>query len=966
MKHPILYDKRATNFFNLGRGVLKDTIRCIVTEERNGVFELEMTYPNEGVLADLLEVDYIIKADAGHASFSKDQLFRIERIDKSMDGLIKVYAKHVSYLAQSLALEPDIRITNASASEALATWRNSIIGSHSFITNSNLSQRHSTHLTIQNCQNARQALGGASGSILEVWGGEYRFDNYRIDLLDERGGRANTLISYGRNLTDLDQEENISNTYTSVYPYAVFRNNNDEEEIITIPGFVIDAESAGSFAHRRVLPVDFSREFEQGVRPTIAGLRTLTETFIEENEIGVPRVSIALSFVDLTKSLNQAGIAYEQVNLCDTVPVYFEKLGIRAHAKVVRIEWNVLLDQYEKLEIGVTKKTLGDTIREIERDINNANNNSNEALTSANGRNTVFFGTNEPTANRVGDLWYRPNGEHTELWMWNEAAWEFIMSTAPDGRILDQIEELGRESEGAWQESQRALEKAQKAFDVAEPLVQRTNELTEEATSVRLLAQGLQTTVTNNYTSTQSQITQLSTDINFRVKSDEIINQINISTEGVLIAGSRIRITGQTLIDNTIIRDAHIADLNAEKITTGILNAANVNIINMNANNITTGTLQGVRVLTQNGGNSTEMFDGTVRVNWSGVGNIGYANFSPEGLIFRPTAWTSQGDTGASISNTVAANTFNTAYRPDGIYWRNNPTGNFTHYINIRRTANANSAIRFFGNAAFLSPVEFNRQTLTAVGQIQIPTAGNDSGIRFNSQGNTNHQFRIFEANANLVAQSGWLHLAQGTTGAPRKYMSFKPPNQVGVFPASLGRGEVWFWANRADQGNWHTHNAIVISGQLVGLNNNGQGSWNWLQLGCSATGSVEALTTASSNSNVTTVRRPFVGSAFNVSSERKIKEDIRNMEDTGIDALAKIKRTIMYDYKLRSEVEAGIEHNHFGLLTDACPPEILSIEGDTIELYSMLTFAWQAIKQLATKVEHLEQQLDRTNGVKI
>lgn len=73
-----------------------------------------------------------------------------------------------------------------------------------------------------------------------------------------------------------------------------------------------------------------------------------------------------------------------------------------------------------------------------------------------------------------------------------------------------------------------------------------------------------------------------------------------------------------------------------------------------------------------------------------------------------------------------------------------------------------------------------------------------------------------------------------------------------------------------------------------------------------------------------------------------------------------------MYDYKLRSEVKAGIQHKHFGLLTDACPSEILSVEGDTIELYSMVTFAWQGIKELATKVEHLEKQLNRTNGVKI
>jgi len=392
-----------------------------------------MIYPNEGTLADLLEVDYLIKADAGHADFSKNQLFRIERIDKTMEGIISIYAKHVSYLAQSLALEPDVRIIDQTANGALTAWRTSIssLCPHPFTVISNITERRSTRLTIQNYQNARAALGGAAGSILDVWGGEYQFDNYHINLRAERGGRANTLISYGRNLIDLDQEENISSTFTTIYPYAIFRNN-DVERIITIDSYLIDSEHANAFAHRRVLPVDFSREFENDEYPTPEKLKELAKAYIKEHEIGIPRVSITLSFVDLTKSLNQAGLIYEQINLCDTVPVYFEKLGIRTQAKVVRVKWNVLLDQYETLEIGESRATLGDTIRNIEREMGEVSTNTNQALTTANGKNTVFSGPDEPTATRIGDLWYRPNGEHTELWMWNGSAWKLVMSTAPE------------------------------------------------------------------------------------------------------------------------------------------------------------------------------------------------------------------------------------------------------------------------------------------------------------------------------------------------------------------------------------------------------------------------------------------------------------------------------------------------------------------------------------------------------
>lgn len=93
-----------------------------------------------------------------------------------------------------------------------------------------------------------------------------------------------------------------------------------------------------------------------------------------------------------------------------------------------------------------------------------------------------------------------------------------------------------------------------------------------------------------------SEIIQTKEMINLRVEKDKVVNQINISPEGILIDGKKVHITGQTSIDNAVIKDAMIADIKADKITAGTLNAANVNVINLNANNITTGTLKGANL----------------------------------------------------------------------------------------------------------------------------------------------------------------------------------------------------------------------------------------------------------------------------------------------------------------------------------------------------------------------------------
>ncbi len=95
---------------------------------------------------------------------------------------------------------------------------------------------------------------------------------------------------------------------------------------------------------------------------------------------------------------------------------------------------------------------------------------------------------------------------------------------------------------------------------------------------------------------TSTEITQTIDLINLRVEKDKVVNQINISTEGILIDGKKVHITGQTSIDNAVIKDAMIANVTADKITAGTINAANVNVINLNAANITTGTLKGTNL----------------------------------------------------------------------------------------------------------------------------------------------------------------------------------------------------------------------------------------------------------------------------------------------------------------------------------------------------------------------------------
>ncbi|WP_413481242.1 phage tail spike protein [Latilactobacillus sakei] len=479
MSVPIIYEANATDFNNLGLGPLVDTTVATVTEERNGQFILEMQYPVDGIRASLIAKNRILKVDAGHKL--KDQRFVIKRINRIMgnDGLsYSIYAEHISYITADYALKPNLTVSG-SGNVAMTQWLNGIIDSNRIHVDSDITTENTTSWTIDKVQNARQALGGVQGSILDVWGGEYRFDNLNISLLRHRGTVSNTLLSYGRNITDFDQEENITNTYTSIYPFASYSVQNgdtSEQKILTIPNLVVDSEYVKNFPNRKIQVVDFSDKFSTDEKPTVERLTELAKSYIKNNNVGVPNVSTKISFVDLSKTENYKEFApLEELDLCDEVPFAFEKFGIKTTAKISRIVWNVLLDSYDSLELGELKTNLSDVINntnnaalDAKDAANDAKNSADNAALSANGKNRNWYGADDPALGhlselREGDSWYMPNGEDTELYHWINGQWVFILSTKDTHEAKDAADTASKEAEEAKKQANKAVDGANDA-----------------------------------------------------------------------------------------------------------------------------------------------------------------------------------------------------------------------------------------------------------------------------------------------------------------------------------------------------------------------------------------------------------------------------------------------------------------------------------------------------------------------
>lgn len=363
MAYPILYKANETNFEHLGVSVLSDASNCYVTRERNGIYTLEFDYSLNGKDVEKIKEGMIIKCDAGHRA--KNQRFIVSQITKSKDGY-KIYCKHISQVKTAMnVLNGEVEVAGT-ATYALETWRNNLLDSKSeFLVWSDILTSSKTKWTMDGIENAREALGGKQGSILDVWGGEYEFDNLYIKLHKQMGRETPTIIAYGKNLLDIEQEQSIIETYTSIFPFVKYQDEHDthkekQDIILTLPEIVIDSPHASNFTHRRILKVDFSSDDK--IR-TAEKLRSAVNSYIKNNNVGVPKLNLKLSYQDLSKVSSVFGnTAIELVDLCDTLKVYYEDLGImNENAKVIKVVWDVLLEENHELEIGDTRSNFNDT-----------------------------------------------------------------------------------------------------------------------------------------------------------------------------------------------------------------------------------------------------------------------------------------------------------------------------------------------------------------------------------------------------------------------------------------------------------------------------------------------------------------------------------------------------------------------------------------------------------------------------
>ena len=357
---PILFNQDATSFATHGIGDLMETLRCESIVNSEGEYELELEYPADGELIGSLTYNNIIVAKVNdHGAY---QAFRIYGIDKAVNRLVTVHAQHLSYDLSCVVVK---NFESTTCSGAMAGLKSHAIGSlanpftfYTDVPNTERAQNQDKEFKMEEPLTLRAALLDGDDSIYGCWEGDLVFDNYTVKFLkpgssDVDAGRdRGVLIEYGIDMIDMEEEQNISEMVTGVYPYWKGREDGEEGDSGIQDEFFVYGDvqyAAGTFARHRVIPLNVSEYYPNNTKaPSKAEINATAREWMTANKVGEPIINLTVSYAELGKD----------VRLYDAITVRFVKIGIDYGAKVISYRYDVLKERCIEVEVGNVKPSI--------------------------------------------------------------------------------------------------------------------------------------------------------------------------------------------------------------------------------------------------------------------------------------------------------------------------------------------------------------------------------------------------------------------------------------------------------------------------------------------------------------------------------------------------------------------------------------------------------------------------------
>ena len=340
-------------------GSLNDCTRLYVTEERNGIYEAEFDLPVNSALHNKIKTGCFIYAKPD--DISENQKFRVYgHLYDKIKKVTTFYCEHIRYKLAGVPVAP--KTYSGTPASILSEMLTSVKSSTEFSVWSDISTVKDVKMEVPSTAGAM--LAGQEGSILDVFGGEYEFDNYTVKLYQNRGQEKKTEIRYRKNLIGFTCKEDKTSTYTHVYPYY----RNEDGVYVELDSKVITLGNAWKLPFENCYMLDLSAEFD--TPPTKSQLQAKANTFIRANDLDTVSRHYKVSFVPLWQTNEYKNIAVlERCGLCDTVSIVHDNETVKA--KIIKTVYDALNERYVSMELGNAVSSFAQTVQQSVRQIEN-------------------------------------------------------------------------------------------------------------------------------------------------------------------------------------------------------------------------------------------------------------------------------------------------------------------------------------------------------------------------------------------------------------------------------------------------------------------------------------------------------------------------------------------------------------------------------------------------------------------
>lgn len=346
---PILFEKTETAFISNGICRLRDCISCTVTEERNGIYECNFSYPINGANFELIQVGRIIGVI--HDDNGDLQPFDIVSYSRPINGVVEFHAVHISYRQSYISVTTGTPVNSLSEAFTLFSYG---APSNPFTYWTDKTSSGLLGCADKTPRTVRQMLGGIEGSVLDVYGGEYEWDLWTVKLWASRGQQRGFTIRYGVNMTNYNEDYDSEGAYSSCIPYWT----NGENYIV---GARQVGDSSTITGRGECVPLDVSASFED--TPTQAQVEAEGLSYLNNHNVAFPSQNIKVAFARLQDMEEFEDFRdLMKCNLCDMINVVFPDYEVVRSFKIVKTVWDVLAGEYEEMELGDLSTSLSQAL----------------------------------------------------------------------------------------------------------------------------------------------------------------------------------------------------------------------------------------------------------------------------------------------------------------------------------------------------------------------------------------------------------------------------------------------------------------------------------------------------------------------------------------------------------------------------------------------------------------------------